>query len=215
MRLQNFYLFFLVLLITSCEGIIKGNGKIISASNKLPIDSVKINWLGEIVYSDKNGNFSLDQFVGCVPSCPELQLILTKQGYEPKYINLTKENRNNKTVFELTPGNKNFGDLFHNKSKQFLFYVSIATSLISLFTLITLPVLKLKNKPAWFIIILFGTLAVFYNYLSSTTQLSVFRPSVFVFTKYTFEPTWYQFNLPIGLIIFWIYYFKQKNKVRK
>src|SRR5678809_285083 len=85
MRLQNLSLFFLIILISSCEGIIQGKGKIISSGTKLPIDSVKINWLGKIVYSDKGGKFSFDEFVGCVPSCPELELVLTKQGYETKY----------------------------------------------------------------------------------------------------------------------------------
>lgn len=216
MRIQNFYLFFLLILMTSCEGIIRGEGKITSSDNKLPIDSVKIDWLGKIVYSDKNGNFSFDEFVGCVPSCPDLELILTKQGYEPKYINLTKENKKNKTVFELTPGNNNLDDLSRSSHKQFLFYLSVVTALTSLLTLITLAVVRLKNKLIWFVTILFGTLTIFYNYLSATIEFKVFRPSIFIFPKYTFEPSWYQLNLPIGLIIFWICYLMQiKNKVRK
>lgn len=199
---------------SSCEGIIQGKGKIISSNNKLPIDSVKINWLGKIVYSDKSGNFSFDEFVGCVPSCPELELFLTKQGYETKYINLTKENEKHNYVFELIPTNKNIGNLSQEKSKNFLFYVSIVTAIISLLTLITLPLLKIKNKSIWFIIILFGTTSIYYNYLAKFTQFKVFRPSLFVFFKWTFEPTWYLINLPLGLIIFWTYYFYQL-KIRR
>jgi hypothetical protein len=205
-----------MILIASCEGIIQGKGKIISSSNQLPIDSVRITWFDKTIYSDENGNFSFDEFVGCVPSCPDIELVLTKPGYKPKYINLTKENNENKTVFELIPTNDNFNNLSRNNSKQFLFYLSIATALISLFTLIILAVINLKYKLVWLVIVLFGTFTVFYNYLAGITEFKVFRPSFFIFIKYTFEPSWYLVNLPIGLIIFWIYYFTQiKNKPRK
>jgi hypothetical protein len=89
-------------------------------------------------------------------------------------------------------------------------------AIISLFTLIALSILKINNKAIWFAIILFGTVTINYNYLAKATELRVFRPSLFVFIKYTFEPTWYQLNLPIGLFIFWIYYFYQlKNRQRR
>jgi hypothetical protein len=215
MRLQNLLIILLVVSVASCEGIIQGKGKIVSASNELPIDSVKINWFDKTVYSDKNGDFSFDEFVGCVPSCPDLELILTKQGYQPKYVNLTKENENHKSVFQLVPNKDFIVDLSHKKPKTFLFYLSITTSIISLLTLVALAIIKVKNKPVWFVIILFGTVAFFYNYLEKSIELRIFRPSIFVFVKYTFEPTWYQLNFPIGLIIFWTYYFYQKkNKIR-
>ena len=214
MRLQNLLIILLLVSVASCEGIIQGKGKIISASNELPIDSVKINWFDKTVYSDKNGDFSFDEFVGCVPSCPDLELILTKQDYQPKYVNLTKENKNHKSVFQLVPNKYFIVDLSHNKPKKFLFYLSITTSIISLLTLIALAIIKVTNKPIWFVVILFGTVAFFYNYLEKSVDLRIFRPSIFVFVKYTFEPTWYQLNLPIGLIIFWTYYFYQKkNKI--
>ncbi len=216
MKVKNFCIFYLLILLVSCEGIIHGDGKIISAINQLPIDSVKINWFDKIVYSDKNGNFSFHEFVGCVPECPDLELVLTKQGYESKYINLSKENENHKSVFQLIPTNKNIDDLSDVKSKSFLFYLSIITAIISLFTLIALSIIKINNKAIWFVIIFFGTITIYYNYLAKVTELKALRPSLFIFIKYTFEPTWYQLNLPIGLILFWIYYFYQiKDKQRK
>jgi len=200
----------------SCEGIIQGDGKIISASNQLPIDSVKINWLSKVIYSDKDGKFSFHEFVGCVPACPDLELVLTKQGYETKYINLTKENEKHKSVFELIPTSNNIGNLSHGKSKNFLFYLSIITAIISLVTLIALSIIKINNKLIWLVIILFGTTSIYYNYLANVTELKLFRPSLFVFIKWAFEPTWYRLNLPLGLIIFWAYYFYQiKNRRRK
>jgi len=200
----------------SCEGIIQGDGKIISASNQLPIDSVKINWLSKVIYSDKDGKFSFHEFVGCVPACPDLELVLTKQGYETKYINLTKENEKHKSVFELIPTSNNIGNLSHGKSKNFLFYLSIITAIISLVTLIALSIIKINNILIWLVIILFGTTSIYYNYLANVTELKLFRPSLFVFIKWAFEPTWYRLNLPLGLIIFWAYYFYQiKNRRRK
>lgn len=216
MRLQNLCVFSLLILMVSCEGIIKGEGKIISASNLQPIDSVKINWFGKVVYSDKDGNFSFDEFVGCIPSCPDLELVLTKQGYEPKYINLTKENKEHELVFQLIPTNNIIGNLHHEKSKNFLFYLSIISAIISLCTLIFLSLIKINNKVVWFVLILFGTATIYYNYLAKSTEFKIFRPSLFIFIKNTFEPSWYQLNLPIGIFFFWTYHFYQiKNKLRK
>ena len=150
-----------------------------------------------------------------MPSCPDLELILSKQGYQPKYVNLTKENKNYNAVFQLVPTQKFIGDLSHNKSKNFLFYLSIITALISLLTLTALAKIKVRNKALWFVVILFGTVTFFYNYLDNNIELRIFRPSIFVFVKYTFEPTWYQLNLPIGLIIFWTYYvYQNKNRIK-
>ncbi len=206
MRLNNLYIL-LFFLISSCEGIIQGKGKIISASSQLPIDSVKIDWFGRVEYSDKNGNFSSSQFVGCVPSCPDLELILIKEGYQSKYVNLTKENKNGKLVFQLVPTNKNVSDFSNRSSKNFLFYLSVITAVLSLITLLVLALIEVKNKKLWFAFILFGTVSLFYNYLEERIEVSIFRPSLFVFLQHTFQPTWYKLNLPIGLIIFWIYYY--------
>lgn len=204
MRLKKIHLFFLVILIASCEGIIRGKGKIISASSKLPIDSVCISWFSKTIYSDRDGNFSFHEFVGCVPSCPDIELVLTKQGYKPLYINLTEENKKNKTVFELMPANEKLSGLSRNTQKQFLFYLSIATAFVSLSTLIRLATMQLKHKLVWAVIILFGTFTIHYNYIAETIALKIFRPSFFVFVKPAFEPGWYLLNLPIGLIVFWV-----------
>ena len=208
-------LFFSLVLLISCEGVIRGKGKVISAYDKSSIDSVKISFFNTVAYSDKNGNFEIGEFVGCVPSCPDLEVLLTKQGYETKYINLTKEDAKGKAladiIIELTPTIEKVTELSNNKSKTVLYYLSITTAIISFLTLIFLLFVNVNKKIVWVLIILFGTILINYNYLARNISIHALRPSIFLFLKYTFEPTWYRCNLPIGLITFWIYYLTVKR----
>jgi hypothetical protein len=218
MRLQKLFILFSFVLISSCEGIIRGKGTIISVSNNLPIDSVRINWFGKVLYSDENGNFSFDEFVNCVPSCPDLELVLTKKGYKTKYVNLTKEAKGNgaqkEAVIALTPTQDKMGELTNYKIKHLFFYVSIIIALVSLFTFIFI-LTDLKNKALWIPIILFGTIAIEYNYLANSFRFNLFRPAVFMYMRFTFEPTWYKLNLPLGLIVFWFYFLYLSKKTNK
>lgn len=218
MRIQTITMFLLLLSLISCEGIIRGKGKVISKSDKSSLDSVRISFFDKVVYSDKYGNFSLEQFVGCVPSCPDLEVILSKEGYEPKYANLTKETRKGESqkqiLIELTPTKGKIVVLLHDKTKRLFFYGSVIFALIALFTFIFI-LTDLKNKAFWIPIILFGTIVIQYNYLEKKFYYNFFRPSVFMYMKHTFEPTWYKLNLPIGLIVFWIYFLLSARKHRQ
>lgn len=174
-------------LLFSCEGVIRGKGKVISAHDKLSIDSVKISFFSTVVYSDKNGNFEIGEFVGCVPSCPDLEVLLAKQGYETKYVNLTKESAKGKAftdlTIELTPAIEKVTEVSHDKSKSIFYYVSITTAIISFLTLIFLVFSTVKNKILWMFIILFCTLLIQYNYLAKDLSIHVFRPSIFYYLK--------------------------------
>lgn len=197
MRLQTFIIFFLSLLIVSCEGVVEGNGKVISKTDQSPIDSVEVNFFGDSIYTDKDGKFSLSEFVGCTPSCPDLELILTKKGYKPKYVNLTKEiqqdSAQKEVVIELTPTSNKMAVAKESNLKRFFYYSSMMIALSSLLTFIY-TLTDLRNKAEWIPIILFGTLTVKYNYLENCFHFSVFRPSVFMYVKFAFEPTWYKIN---------------------
>ena len=210
-----FILIFSFTLLSSCEGVIRGKGKIISAHDNSSLDSVKISYFSTVVYSDKNGNFNIEEFGGCVPSCPDLEVLLTKRGYETKYVNLTKESAKGLAsadlIIELIPTSKNITDISHSKWKSVFYYLSVSTVIVSFLTLIILLFINFKRKFIWMLIIIFVTILIQYNYLSRNTSIHALRPSIFVFFEFAFEPTWYRCNLPIGLIAFWIYYFNSKR----
>ena len=158
MTLKIFLLFIpIILLLTGCEGTVRGTGKIISSKDSKPIDSVFVYWTqlsSETTYSDSLGKFKIGTFCGCVPDCPELELLLYKKGYETKYINLTKERRNRKDTLTviMTPTNDVSREIKKDSFEQFLKYFNIiAISLFNVFTLIIICCIKLKNKTLWII----------------------------------------------------------------
>jgi len=103
-------------MLTSCEGIVGGDGKIYSSTTKEPLDSVEVMlYLNghpqELTYSDSTGFFRGSEFVGCVPSCPDAIVKLKKNGFETMTIDFKKfwkenefnsQTRDNMKIF-LTP----------------------------------------------------------------------------------------------------------------
>lgn len=78
-------------LMTSCEGRIEISGTIMSADNNSPIDSAMIQFhekrnrfttVIDTVYTDSNGTFQFGRLSMCAPNCPEVKLIISKNGYD-------------------------------------------------------------------------------------------------------------------------------------
>jgi hypothetical protein len=81
--------------LTACEGIVGGDVNIYSVDTKKPLDSVRVvlylnDTPVDTSLSDDMGYFRGSRFVGCVPSCPDATLIITKDGYETKTIDFKK-----------------------------------------------------------------------------------------------------------------------------
>ena len=97
-------------MVSSCEGIITGKGKIISSADGKPLDKVLVVWINNFndsCRSDSLGNFLIKDFVGCVPSCPELNLLFHKVGYKNQYLNLSKIERRGieEVIVKMEPTN--------------------------------------------------------------------------------------------------------------
>lgn len=203
-------------LLTSCEGIVRGNGKVISAEDKSPIDSVRIKWMTEEVYTDSLGRFEIGQFVGCVTGCPDLELVLEKSGYETKYINLTKENPKEfpieKVTIELKTTEKVQADIWNNKLGDFLYYATMIIAGLSLVTLVILFIIKVDNRLFWFFVVFLGTIGFQYNFLADIFDFKILRPVTQFNPEHYLDPAWYKLSLPIGAIAFWIFYFKRLRK---
>lgn len=80
-------------LLTSCEGLVKGNGKIVSSVDNKPIKGVMVYWtvFDKKIYSDSSGHFEIGSFCGCVPDCPKLEVAFYKKGYKTLYLDLQKK----------------------------------------------------------------------------------------------------------------------------
>jgi hypothetical protein len=89
---------FILLSLTACvsENIIEGEGHVFDAKTKEPLDSVVIKFYikdGEAkrfkseMTTDSTGYFyGSTGLVACKKDCPDLLIVLTRQGYTPKEI---------------------------------------------------------------------------------------------------------------------------------
>lgn len=209
-------LLLITLILCSCEGIVDGNGKIISSIDKKPIDSVLVYWTNENekAYSDSNGRFEIGSFCGAVPDLPELELLFYKKGYETKYINFTKEYQfaTDSLTVEMVPTLKPSEEIKERPFENFLKHFNTLISLFNVFTLIVICRTKLKHKTLWILALIFLSLTVKYNYYSgdiTVNPLSFFLQYRFLKIYYI---GWYLFFIPLTSLVFWTYYFYNKRQ---
>jgi predicted small secreted protein len=204
-------LLFSSFLLTSCEGVVQGNGKIISSVDGKPIDNVSIIWinLSDTSYSDKNGYFEVGSFVGCVPDCPGLEVTFSKPGYESKYVNFIKEYNysTDSLTISMTPSandlqlKKGFFSLPIQLLKIFL-------SLFNLFTLIYIFLTKPQYKWFWIIGIVMFSMTIDYNYFDHSFQYNLFSFMVQFMDRFG----WYTYFVPTTALLFWTNYFMNKRQ---
>ena len=99
-RIRMLLLAGLVVLTSACEGIVGADGYVYDARTNLPLKDVKALLLldGNRVdscYSNDKGYFTGSRFVGCVPSCPNAKLALTKEGFKDLVIDFNEYWDNN------------------------------------------------------------------------------------------------------------------------
>ena len=85
--MKNLFYFLIILIITSCEGIMGGKGFVYSVKEMAPLERVKIIFFVDdepvdTTYSDANGYFIMEKLVGCVPDCPESKLVFGKEKFK-------------------------------------------------------------------------------------------------------------------------------------
>ncbi len=219
--MRLFFIIIISVLLASCEGIVEGKGKIISSTDHKPIDSVFVYWTNYFEttsYSDSIGNFKIGSFCGCVPECPELEVIFYKKGYTTKYVNLTKEYNSTNLAditIQLTPSNVPSEQIKEKSFGNFLQYFNTVISLFNIFTLIMIFRVKLKKKVLWILSLIFLSITIRYNYFTGDFK---FQPFSF-FLQYRFLVIyyigWYVYFIPTVAIIFWSCFFYKKRQGQK
>jgi len=84
--------FFIIILIvfelifTACDCRQIVSGKVLDANTKKPIDSVLVKKVGKEIgqFTTQDGDFELTHISGGLFGCPEMDIELTKKGYETK-----------------------------------------------------------------------------------------------------------------------------------
>ena len=203
---------FIIIAVTlaSCEGVLRSNGKTISAQNKSVVDSAKIKFWDDSIYSDKKGSFEINVPVGCPLGCPELEVIVSKKGYETNYLNLS-DSEDKAVTISLVPTQKNQDKRKSQKLMEVLYYTSITSVIIAFLSFIFIILSNTRNKTLWGLLVIFGTLSFQYNYIAEKISVSFLRPSIMPYFD-AINPIWYKFNLPIGIFVFWLLFIFRSRK---
>ena len=97
-------------LFSSCPGILKISGKIVSDKTETPIEAAKIELLDidQVVHldssfwSDKNGNFTASSIMRrTIFGLPKYQIRITKTGYQILEIIINLKGKNGSNVYKL------------------------------------------------------------------------------------------------------------------
>lgn len=77
---------FLLVNLSSCEGMRCAEGTIYDKSTQKPLDSVQCKILtfdNRVMYSDSVGHYEVcNGFGGCVPDCSDIEIEFSKQGFK-------------------------------------------------------------------------------------------------------------------------------------
>lgn len=144
--------------------------------------------------------------MGCVPDCPQLQLLFYKPGYKNQYLNLTdKDNRRlENVVVKMEPTNISQSTENPFLSKL-LVYINLLVSLFNLVTLIFLFTTKFKYKFLWTLLIIFGSISLHYNFYDINFNLETFNFFIQLSLMNLTGLVKTYLLIPLGSGIFWIY----------
>ena len=92
-------------LFSSCPGILKISGKIVSDKTEAPIEAAKIDQfvhLDSSFLSAKNGNFTASSIMRrMIFGLPKYQIRITKTGYQILEITINLKGKNGSNVYKL------------------------------------------------------------------------------------------------------------------
>jgi hypothetical protein len=203
------------LLFVSCEKVVTGSGKVISAADGKPLDYARVYWTNYSrvsVETDSMGNFTIGDTIKCI-NCPDFELICKRQGYETKYEDFTNKSGEDlhHLLIKMTPSQNKKGErevketYWENSLKS----LAALISLINLFTLVMMTQARLKHKTIWLLALLFLSVTIKYNYYNEDIQFLLLS----FFIQIRASPIgWYLYYIPLPALVFWSYYFFKRKK---
>ncbi len=213
MKAKNFFLFAILVLLSSCDKAYILEGNVYRASDKKPVAHAKIITAeNKTIYTDSLGHFILNRF-GPGSKSDKAELLVEKDGYKSEYVDLTGEGVDIHNIrVELTGSNlakEPICDL--NWVERMYLFNRYVISLLALFTLAFLFVRKIESRWIWLLIILFSTVVIRFNCITGALGIDLFTLPFFL-KHYGFYPFTIKIAIPFGVIAFWIAYFTGKVK---
>ena len=214
---MNRYIIYLIgflLLAISCDRPFTMAGRIVDETTNTPIEDVEIVTSEyETIYSDASGNFKLNRF-GPGSGSDKLEMLVSKEGYETKYFDLSNEQDLQNINLGIKPSNETLNVHYPQTYVKLLYWINlIFINLIVLFTLLFVLFSKVRYKWIWIVLFLLVNFTLKINYINGAIDFS-FLHLPFYLKHYLYYPFTIKIALPLSVIVFWIVYVTNKNRIK-
>lgn len=206
MKTNIFLLSFLLVLVTSCDRVFHMAGKVVDATNGMPISNAEIITSEKrTIYSDSLGNFDLDLF-GPGSHSDNLEVLVHKDGYQSTYFDLSQEEDIMDITLELKPGNLPFQTKYSSSLVEICYKINLyVVNLIVLLTILFVLYKKVSFYRFWIAAILFVNMTLRINYINGNLSSDYFNLP-FYLKGFVFYPFTIKIPLLFGTFAFWAYY---------
>ena len=205
----------IILALTSCDHTFIMTGKVISdVDGEIITNAQIVTSEGITIYSDSTGSFKLNLF-GPGPRSDKLEVLVSKDGYETKYFDLSKYEDINNITLILKPYKAPFVTKYPSSFVVSAYYVNlIIVNLLACFTLFFIFFKKVKYRCLWIALILLANLTLKVNYINGDIDVD-FVHFPFYLKHYLFYPFTIKVPILFSTIAFWSIYFMNRNRIVK
>ena len=203
-----------LLLSISCDRPFSISGKVVDETTNMPIKDVKIVTSESVITSsDSSGCFRVSRF-GPGPKNDKLEMLLSKDGYETKYFDLSKQEDLQQINLRIKPSIETLNVRYSQTYVKLLYWINlIFINLIVLLTLLFVLFSKVRYKWLWIALFLIVNFTLRINYINGIIDFD-FLHMPFYFKHYAYYPFTIKIALPLSIIVFWIVYFTNKNNLK-
>lgn len=203
-----------MLLTLSCDRTFTMAGRVADEATNTPIEDVEIVTSEyETIYSDALGNFKLNRF-GPGSASDKLEVLLSKDGYETKFFDLSNQQDLQNINLSIKPSNETQNVRYSQTYVKLLYWINlIFINMIVLFTLLFVLFSKVRYKWIWIVLFLLVNFTLRINYINGAIDFSYFL-SPFYLKHYLYYPFTIKIAFPLSVIVFWIVYITNKNRIK-
>lgn len=201
----------LLFLLTSCDGVFMMSGHVTNENGE-PLENVKIvTSENATIYSDSLGYFKLNLF-GPGSRSDKLEALVSKEGYETTYFDLSKEKDIHKLALKIKESDDKLSATYSKSLVRWFYYINLTVvNLLVLFTIFFVLYKKVKYKWIWILLILIVHITLRINNINGLWSVDI-GGLPFYAKHYVFYPFTIKIACPIAIILFWINYFVRYKK---
>ena len=205
-------------LLASCESTYRTGGMVTDSETGMALSGALVNYKNlDSTYTDASGRFRLEKSARGVILSGDVELVVEKKGYVPRYLRMARETAQaTDVIVKLTPsvngnGSARFSQQWVKRMFGFNLYV---ISFLNLFTLAFILFRPIRWKWFWILSVFTLNSVLSSCYVDGVTTFEIFHLPFFL-ANYASHPFTIRWVIPLATLLFWILFFKKPEWIRK